>query len=74
MCCFSLVLIHKEREEDLKLVQILKPVQVEALTASVVKVRKAACSSEEGAGIEVLKCQKGEEYRLGIKPRSPRLQ
>lgn len=60
--------------EGLNLVQILKPVQVEALTASVVKVRKALCSSGEGAGLEHLKGQKEEEDRLEIKPRSPRLQ
>lgn len=60
--------------EDLNLVQILKPVQVEALTASVVKGRKAECSSGEGAGLEDLKGQKGEEDRLEIKPCSPRLQ
>lgn len=49
--------------EDLNLVQILKPVQVET-----------QCSSGEGAGLEDLKGQKGEEDRLEIKPCSPRLQ
>lgn len=55
----------------MNLVHILKPVQVETLTASVVKVRKAVCSSGEGAGLEDLKGQKGEKYRLEIKPCSP---
>lgn len=62
------VLIEKKKED---LVQIRKPAQVEALTASVAKVRKAVCSSGEAAGLEG---QKGEEYKLGSKPRSPRLQ
>lgn len=50
------VLIEKQKlKEDLDQVQILKPVQVKALTVSVVKVRKAVCSSGEGAGLEDLK-------------------
>lgn len=57
------VLIQKK--EDFNQVQILKPVQVEALTASVVKVRKAVCSSGGEAGLEDLKGQKGEEYKAG---------
>lgn len=65
---------NKRLMEDLNLTQILKPAQVEALTASVVKVRKALCSSGEGAGLEHLKGQKEEEDRLEIKPCSPRLQ
>lgn len=57
------VLIQKK--ECFNQVQILKPVQVEALTASVVKVRKAVCSSGGEAGLEDLKGQKGEEYKAG---------
>lgn len=57
--------VNTKKKEDFNQVQILKPVQVEALTASVVKVRKAVCSSGGEAGLEDLKGQKGEEYKAG---------
>ena len=68
-CCFRLKL------KDFKQQRVLKTLQVKALTASVVKVRKAVSSSGEAAGLEDLKGQKGEEGNtLEIKPRSPRRQ
>lgn len=57
-------------EEDLSWLDTLKTLPVEGLTASLVKVRKAACSSGGGAGLEDLKSQKGEDNKLEIKPRS----
>lgn len=62
---FTTCVLIQKKKEDFNQVQILKPVQVEALTASVVKVRKAVCSSGGEAGLEDLKGRKGEEYKAG---------